>query len=173
MCTREPGARSARARTPGEVRAGTHLHPFQRDPQPAPPRRRRPTFHGDGGAHRQPGSSARPGKFALSSGHCAPMAAARARALPRAAGPRSLLRALCRGAAARAAHPGREAPRPPAPLPLARRGAPAPAPPLALPRPPRPALAPAVAPALASPRPRSPGFFFPLDPWRSEVSWAV
>lgn len=54
--------------------------------------------------------------------------------------PRSPLGSLCRGAAARAAHPGREAPLPPAPLPLARRGAraAAPTPPRALPRPPRP-----------------------------------
>lgn len=98
--------------------------------------------------HRQPGSYAPPRKFALNSRSLrahGSRAARRPSALQpslfaSAAGPRSPLGALCRGAAARAAHPGREAPLPPAPLPLARRGAraAAPTPPRALPRPPRP-----------------------------------
>lgn len=137
---------------PGESSRSLHLRPLPRVPKPAlragspaQPAAALP-FMVTEETHRQPGSSAQPRKFALNSGSLrvhGSRAARRPSALQpflAATRPRSPLGALCRGAAARAAHPGREAPLPPAPLPLARRGAraAAPTPPRALPRPPRP-----------------------------------
>ena len=75
--------------------------------------------------------------------------------------PPSPLGPLCHGAAARAAHPGREAPLPPAPLPLARppgragRRAHAPLAPSRA-RPARPQAGARPGPAASSPRRRSP-----------------
>lgn len=79
----------------------------------------RPTFHGDGG-DAPPAGELRAAKEVRAEQRVS----ARPWQPPRVGRLRSSppfpLRALCRWAAARAAHPGREAPLPPAPLPLAR-----------------------------------------------------
>jgi hypothetical protein len=127
---RAPGLPRTTAR--GKVRAGcTATH-------------RRPTFHGDR-RDAPPTRELRAAEEVVLSGRSlhahGSRAARRPSALqpslpPSVRTPRSAL--CCRGAAARAAHPRREAPRPPAPLPLARRGARAAAP-TPLSRPPAPA----------------------------------
>lgn len=182
---RDPAPAPLPPPTPRKVRAGTHRHPFQRDPKPAPPSPAAALpFMVTEETHRQPGSSARPRKFALSSGHCAPMAAAprvgrlrssppprRRPALPaRRSEPRGrrARRSPRAGGAAPASAPppgppGRAGPRARAPLAPSRA---------------RPALAPALAPAQSLSRlslssPALSRFFFPLDQRRDEVSWAV
>lgn len=99
-------------------------------------------------AHRPPGSSAPPRKFALSSGHCAPMAAAlrsgRLRSslsLPPPLPARAPCSALCAAGPPRALlTPGgrRRARQRPSPWPAGARRPPRPRPSRALPRPPRP-----------------------------------
>lgn len=144
VCTQEPGARASPAPTPRKVRAGAHLHPFQRPPPPAPPRRRHPTFHGDGGVAPPAWELRAAGKVRAEQrslrAHGSRAARRPSAPEPSPAAGRAPRSALCAAGPPRAAHPGREAPHPPAPLPLARRGAPAPAPrpPRARPRPPRP-----------------------------------
>lgn len=116
---------------PGERSQRNAPRALPRAPKPAlPGRQRHPTFHGDRGdappaRELRAAEEVRAEQRSLRAhgSRAARRPSALEPSLAAAAGPRSPLRALCRGAAARAAHPGREAPRPPAPLPLARRGA--------------------------------------------------
>lgn len=141
--------------------------------QPAPPRHRRPTFHGDGG-DAPPAWELRAAKKVRAEQRSLRAHGSRASASalePSPAAGRAPCSALCAAGPPRAPlTPGgrRRARQRPSPGPRAR----------ALPRPPRPRACSPPAQSLSRlasprPRPRSPGFLFPLDPRRSEVSWAV